>query len=152
MNNSSPTFSEMEFTIALPWFHFSPASTMSNLDESIMNGTRDTSGSVTAILTNFCMAARPSSMPSSTLMSTTCAPASTWSLAMSISSGYLPSMIRRLNLRDPAMLHRSPTFTKGRPQLLYVSGPILKSSSPDSHMRGGPSVGSGRGAKSLQAS
>ena len=71
---------------------------------------------------------------------------------MSISSEYLPSMMSRLNLREPAMLHRSPTFKKGRPQLLYVSGPILKSSRPDSHICGGPRIGSGRGAKSLQAS
>mmetsp|Transcript_27775 Transcript_27775/g.83268 ORF Transcript_27775/g.83268 Transcript_27775/m.83268 type:complete len:471 (+) Transcript_27775:1561-2973(+) len=145
MKSFSPTLSEMEFTMALPWFHLRPASTMSNLDESIMNGALDTSGSVTAIFTNFCIAARPSSMPSSTLMSTMCAPASTWSLAMSMSSPYLPSMMRRLNLREPAMLHRSPTFTNGRPQLLYVSASTLKSSRPESHMRGGPSTGSGRG-------
>mmetsp|Transcript_16039 Transcript_16039/g.52249 ORF Transcript_16039/g.52249 Transcript_16039/m.52249 type:complete len:224 (-) Transcript_16039:1038-1709(-) len=150
--SSSPTLSEIEFTMHLPWHHLRPASTMSNFDESIMKGALATSGSVTAIFTNFCMAARPSSMPSSTLMSTTCAPASTWSLAMSMSSGYLPSMIKRLNLRDPAMLHRSPTFTNGRPQLLYVVSSCLKSSRPLSQSRGQPSVGSARGLKSLHAS
>ena len=71
LNNSSPTLSEIELIIHLPWFHFKPAKTISNFDASSMKGTLETSGSVTAIFTNFCMAARPSNIPSSTLMSIT---------------------------------------------------------------------------------
>mmetsp|Transcript_14508 Transcript_14508/g.57870 ORF Transcript_14508/g.57870 Transcript_14508/m.57870 type:complete len:223 (-) Transcript_14508:637-1305(-) len=151
LNLSSPTLSEMLLTIGLPWHHLSPASTISNLDESIMNGTLATSGSVTAILTNFCIAESPSSMPSSTLMSTTWAPASTWSFAMSIASANLPSMTSRLNLREPAMLQRSPTLTKGSPQLLCVPS-TTKSSRPESHMRGAFLTGRGRGLHDATAS
>ena len=39
MNFSSPSFSEMEFTMPLPWRHLRPASMTSHLDESTMNGT-----------------------------------------------------------------------------------------------------------------
>ena len=84
LNNSSPTFKDIEFTMHFPWHHFKPANTISNLDASSMKGTLATSGSVTAILTNFCIAARPSNMPSSTLISITWAPSSTCFLAISI--------------------------------------------------------------------
>ena len=53
-----------------------PASTISNFDESIIKGTLHTSGSVAAMRRNFVMAVTPSSMPSSTLTSTTMAPSS----------------------------------------------------------------------------
>ena len=42
---SSPSFRLMLLTMHLPWAHLRPASTMGNLDESIMNGTRLISGS-----------------------------------------------------------------------------------------------------------
>lgn len=35
------TLSEMELTMLLPWTHLRPASTIGNLEESIMNGTFD---------------------------------------------------------------------------------------------------------------
>ena len=54
---------------------------MSNFDESIMNGTLVMSGSVAAMFRNFVIAAAPSSMPSSKLISMTVAPASTCCLA-----------------------------------------------------------------------
>mmetsp|Transcript_17228 Transcript_17228/g.61210 ORF Transcript_17228/g.61210 Transcript_17228/m.61210 type:complete len:223 (-) Transcript_17228:1346-2014(-) len=151
MKSASPTLSEMLLQIGLPWHHFRPASTISNLDESIMNGTLATSGSVTAILTNFCIAEMPSIMPSSTLMSKMCAPFSIWALAMSMASANLPCWIRRLNFFEPEMLQRSPTLMKGSPHLLYAPS-ATKSSRPESHMRGGPFIGSPRGGRSLTAS
>ena len=44
-NASSPSLSEIELTMHLPCAHLRPASTIGNLDESIMNGTRLISGS-----------------------------------------------------------------------------------------------------------
>jgi hypothetical protein len=46
----------MELMMHFPWHHFKPAITISNLDASNMNETLAISGSVTAILTNFCIA------------------------------------------------------------------------------------------------
>jgi len=51
---------------------------MKNLDESIMKGTREASGSDTSRLTKRVMAGTPSIRPSSMLMSSTSAPAATW--------------------------------------------------------------------------
>ena len=45
MKASSPSFSEIEFTTALPCRHFSPASITENFDESTITGTRAMSGS-----------------------------------------------------------------------------------------------------------
>ena len=45
-NFSSPSFSEIEFTMPLPCRHFSPASMTSHFEESTMNGTLATSGSL----------------------------------------------------------------------------------------------------------
>ena len=59
------------------WQHLSPASTMWNLEESIMKGTRLASGSDTSRLTKRVMAGTPSIRPSSMLMSSTSAPALT---------------------------------------------------------------------------
>ena len=76
-NGSSPSFMEMELTMALPWTHLSPASITSHLEESTITGTRQMSGSAAISLRRRSMAATPSIMPSSMLTSMTCAPAST---------------------------------------------------------------------------
>jgi hypothetical protein len=76
-NSSSPFFSEMELTIALPWTFLRPASMTSHFEESIIVGTREMSGSEAISLVKRSIAATPSIMPSSMLMSMTCAPAST---------------------------------------------------------------------------
>ena len=148
MNSFSPTLSEIEFTIALPWFHFRPASTMSNLELSIMNGrahvrlrtatargrpsapraawapasTRRGDGGLGHSAATRCRVrhAIGGALPGSPAppfesshratggagAARRCAPEgggarAPWSLAMSISSGYLPSMMSRLNLREP---------------------------------------------------
>jgi hypothetical protein len=45
-NFSSPSLREMELTMPLPWRHLSPATITSHFEESIMKGTRATSGSL----------------------------------------------------------------------------------------------------------
>ena len=77
MNFSSPSFMEIELTIALPCTHFRPASITSHFEESTMTGTREMSGSEAISLRKRSIAATPSIMPSSMLTSMTCAPAST---------------------------------------------------------------------------
>ena len=67
----------MELTTALPCTRFSPASTMVHLEESIMTGTREMSGSEATRLRNRTIASSPSSIPSSMLTSMTWAPFST---------------------------------------------------------------------------
>ena len=76
-NFSSPSFREIELTIALPWTHFRPASMTSHLEESIIVGTRQMSGSLATSLVKRSIAATPSIIPSSMLMSMTWAPFST---------------------------------------------------------------------------
>ena len=61
----------------LPCRHLSPASITDHFEESIINGTRATSGSAATRLRNRTIAASESSMPSSMLTSITCAPAAT---------------------------------------------------------------------------
>ena len=77
MNGSSPSFSEIELTIDLPWTFVRPASMTSHFDESIISGTRQMSGSLLTSRTKRRIAATPSIMPSSMLMSMICAPLST---------------------------------------------------------------------------
>ena len=76
-NFSSPSFIEIELTIGLPWTHLMPVSMTSHLEESIISGTREMSGSLATSLTKRSIAAAPSIIPSSMLMSMTCAPDST---------------------------------------------------------------------------
>ena len=76
-NFSSPSFMEIELTIGLPCTFFRPASMTSHLEESIITGMRLMSGSDAISLVNRSIAATPSIMPSSMLMSMTCAPTST---------------------------------------------------------------------------
>ena len=76
-NFSSPSLREIELTIDLPWTHLSPASMTSHFEESIIVGTRQMSGSVAISFVKRSIASTPSIIPSSMLMSMTCAPAST---------------------------------------------------------------------------
>ena len=73
----------MELTTPLPWMHFRPASITSHLDESIMIGTLEISGSAATRLRKRTMHSFDSNMPSSMLMSMIWAPFSTWSRATS---------------------------------------------------------------------
>jgi hypothetical protein len=61
----------MELTTALPCTRFRPASMMDHLEESIMRGTLEMSGSAATRFKNSTIAASPSSIPSSMLTSIT---------------------------------------------------------------------------------
>ena len=98
--------------MALPWMHLRADSMTFHFEESIIRGTRATSGSEASRLRKWTISAWVSSRPSSMLMSITCAPSSTCLRAMLSASLYFFSLISRRNLREPATLHRSPTFTK----------------------------------------
>ena len=115
----------------MPWTHFSPASSTSHLEESIMIGTRDTSGSDASIFRKLVISSAPSSNPSSMLMSSTCAPSSTCFRAMSSASSYFFCWISRKNRREPATLHRSPIFKK------LICGDTTSLSNPESCMYSG---------------
>ncbi len=135
----------MELTIALPCVHFSPASIISHLLESTIIGTLEISGSEAIKFIKRIIAALPSSIPSSILISTTCAPSSTCVRQTSSASSYSSFKISRLNLAEPVILARSPTFTN------KDFSPILKASKPESrHSRG--MTGISLGVKSLTAS
>ena len=84
INSSSPSFSEIELTIALPWICFKPASITSQFELSIINGTLAISGSVEAIFRKCSITFFDSSIPSSIFTSMICAPFSTCCLATSI--------------------------------------------------------------------
>ena len=127
MNFSSPSFSDMEFTIHLPCTHFRPANITSHFEESIMMGTRDISGSDITRFKNVVISAAASSRPSSIFTSITSAPSSTCLRAIPKASSYFFSFIRRRNLREPATLQRSPTLTN------FISGVSSSSSRPESH-------------------
>ena len=88
---------------------------MWNLDESTMMGSLEMSGSGAIRLRNLVMANTPSSRPSSMLTSMTCAPDSACARAISSALSYSPLRMSFLNLIEPAMLQRSPTFMKPRP-------------------------------------
>ena len=134
-NLSSPSFREIELTIDFPWRHFNPASITSHLEESIITGTRAISGSDMIRLRNVVISALASSNPSSILTSITKAPSSTCWRAIDNASSYFFSFIRRRNLREPATLQRSPTFTK------FISGFTSNSSRPESHIQSGLGAG-----------
>ena len=125
MNNSSPSFKEIEFTIGLPWTHLSPASITDHLEESIIIGTLEISGSEAIKFKNFTMAFSASNMPSSILMSIICAPFSTCCLATTTASSYCSSMISLAKALDPVTLVLSPTLINNS------ESPITIGSSPD---------------------
>ena len=91
-----------------------------------MMGTRAISGSEAIRFKNLTMASFPSIRPSSMLISITCAPPSTWSLAISKASSYLSCFIRFKNFLEPATFVRSPTLTN----LIFSS--TIRGSNPES--------------------
>ena len=111
--------------MALPWILFSAASITSKRDESTIHGNRATSGSDAIRLRKWVISSRASIMASSIFISSTIAPSRTCARAIASASSYDFSLISRRNLRLPATLQRSPTFTN-------VS-PAVKASSPASH-------------------
>jgi hypothetical protein len=124
-NTSSPSFSEIEFTMPFPWRHLRPASMTSHFDESIMKGTFATSGSVASSSRKRLIAATPSIIPSSMQMSITLAPFSTCCRATLTASSYLPSLISLANFGEPATFVRSPIIMK-------TPGCCTKGCEPDS--------------------
>ena len=140
-----PSLSEMELTIGLPCVHCKPASIISHFEESTMIGTLAISGSEAIKFIKRTMAALPSSIPSSILISTTCAPSSTCARQISSASSYSSLRIKRLNLADPVTFARSPTLTNND------ASPILKASKPESRHSSGI-FGICLGAKPLAAS
>ncbi len=130
-NVASPSLRLMELTIGRPCTCFSAVSMARQSEESIISGTRATSGSTASRDMNAAISLGASSMASSMLMSITCAPASTCERAISTASSIEPSLIRRKNLRLPATLQRSPMLRKlrsgdtssgSRPARVSVSG------------------------------
>ena len=109
---ASPSLREIELTIPFPCKHLRPARMISHLEESIMIGMRAISGSAAKRLRKRTIAALPSIMPSSMLMSRTCAPPSTCSRATAKAASKSPSLIMRKKAREPVTLVRSPIFTK----------------------------------------
>jgi hypothetical protein len=107
-NFSSPSFSEIEFTMPLPCSVFSPASITSHFEESTMNGTFATSGSLPSSCRNRVIAATPSIIPSSMQMSMMFAPFSTCWRAIVTASSYCPAFTSLANFGEPATLVRSP--------------------------------------------
>ncbi len=97
--------------MALPCTHFRPASITDHLDESIMIGTREMSGSEAIRLRKRVMAACESSIASSMLMSMTWAPFSTCWRATDSASSYCSLRIMRAKALEPVTLVRSPTLT-----------------------------------------
>jgi hypothetical protein len=150
LNSASPSFSEIELTMPLPWMHFRPASITSHFDESIMIGTRAISGSPAIRLRKRTIAALLSSMASSMLMSMTCAPFSTcWRATLSAPSKS-PARISRAKAFEPVTLVRSPMLTNSEPS------PISTGSRPDNFIGGTVAAvfigfGPHRGAAALTA-
>ena len=128
MKTSSPSFSEMLFTIPFPCRHFSPARITFQSDESIITGTEAMSGSAAIVFRKFTISERASKRASSIFTSMTRAPSATCLRAMAMASSYFFSWMSRRNFREPATLQRSPTFTK------RTSGVTSSSSSPLSHI------------------
>ena len=77
----------IELTMDLPCTHFSPASITDHLDESIMIGTREMSGSAASRLRKVTIAFSELSMPSSMLTSSMLAPLATCWRATSSAAG-----------------------------------------------------------------
>src|SRR5580658_2167645 len=107
-NSSSPSLSEIEFTMLFPWTHFRPASSTLHFEESIITGTRDISGSAAIRFRNLTIVGSPSMSASSTLMSMTLAPLSTCWRAMARHASQSPDLRALANLGEPVMFVRSP--------------------------------------------
>ena len=109
---SSPSLSEMEFTIPFPWRHLSPASMISHFEESTVMGTLVMSGSDWTRRRNLVIISTPSIRPSSKQMSMTGAPFSTCWRATARASSRRPSLIILRKTGEPATLVRSPIMRK----------------------------------------
>ena len=81
-NSSSPFFKEIEFTIGFPWILFKPVSITSHIEESIIIGLDDISGSAAISLKKYSISFWLSSKPSSKFISMIWAPFSTCSFAI----------------------------------------------------------------------
>ncbi len=125
--------------MALPCTHFRPASITDHLDESIITGTREMSGSDAIRFRKRVMAACESSIASSILMSMTWAPFSTCWRATDSASSNCSFRIMRAKAFDPVTLVRSPTFTNSD------DSSMVKGSRPDRRIATGTS-GTWRGA------
>jgi hypothetical protein len=83
------------------------------LEESIIRGRADTSGSLVRSFRSFCMVETPSISPASTFMFRIWAPLTTWALAISkAASKFLSVTIIFLNWKEPEIVHLSPMLTK----------------------------------------
>ncbi len=110
-----------------------------------MSGTRAMAGSEARRLRNRPMTSGPSSMASSTLTSTICAPPATCCAAMATAASSSPASIALAKRGLPAMFVRSPTFTNA------ISSVSVKASRPDNRSRGSRVAGT-RGATPATAS
>ena len=104
----SPSFRLMELTMHLPCMQRRPLSITDHFEESIIKGTLEISGSDAIRLMKSLITFSESSIPSSTLISMTCAPFSTCWRAIERASSYCSSLISRANFLDPVTLVRSP--------------------------------------------
>ena len=109
---SGPSFRLMELTMHFPCAFLRPARIVSQCDESIIRAAFATAGSFEMYLTKRSISRVLSSIASSMLMSMIVAPSSICFAAIWRPSSYLPSEIRRANLREPATFVLSPTFVK----------------------------------------
>ena len=112
LNSVSPSFNEMEFTMHLPCKLLSPSSMTSHLEESIITGTFEMSGSDARRRKKRPIISTPSMRPSSIQISMTLAPFSTCCLATLTASSSLSSFISFANLGEPATFVRSPIIKK----------------------------------------
>ena len=135
----------MEFTTPLPCKHFSPASITSHLELSTITGTRAISDSPAIRRRNFSIAALESSMPSSILTSTICAPPSTCCLATLTAFSKSPARTSLANTGEPVTFVRSPMLMK------FDSGRTVTLSSPLKRRYGSISASS-RGGESFTVS
>ena len=115
-----------------------------HLLESIIMGTRAMSGSEAIKFKKCVMALTASSMPSSMLISITCAPFSTCWRATVKASSYCSLIIMRAKALLPVTLVRSPTLTNNE------LSSTVKGSRPD-NLSVCAKTGTGLGATSLMA-
>ena len=136
-NSASPSLSEMELTMHLPWAFLRPSSMVSQCEESIIMAAFAMAGSPAMWRRNTRIFSAGSTIGSSILMSMTDAPPSIWAAAMASASSYLFSEMSRANLREPATLVRSPMLVKLRLRSIRTgSKPLTVNVSLVSKLRG----------------
>ena len=126
---SSPSLSEIELTIPLPWRHSRPAARTEKRELSTMIGSRAASGSVARRLRNVRIAASPSSRSASMFTSSAFAPFRTCSRATATAASRSPASTSERKRAEPVTFVRSPIITNP------VSGPISNGSSPLQRVR-----------------